>query len=610
MLTFDTAPLRAAFDSLSGRSLILFGGKGGVGKTTISSLAALHFSTQQPVVLFSSDPAANLSDLFAGESVPGLTIEQLDAGALYRAWLDRNIDSFLELGDRGTYLDKDELGRFLELALPGIDELMSWLHIGDLVRANPASTVIVDSAPTGHTLRMLGSSAHFTQFGEALEAMQSKHRDLVRQLTRRRVRDAMDEFIDRFRRDAEERLELLTDAARSCFIPVLLAEPWVIEQTARLSREVRALGVDVPFQVLNRAVSGCECPRCTARAGVERGIDAVRAPRSCVPLDSVERLREYLSGTEPTVALHDTVEISTAPLPIDPAIRLLFVAGKGGVGKTSTSASIALQLAGERPGHTITVISVDPAHGLADAIGSAELPSNLRMELVDTPGEWRTLRDRLGDEIERAIGGLTGGGVHIAHDAGVMRQLVEIAPPGADELFAIMRLHELLGDAANEVIIVDTAPTGHFLRLLDLPATAGEWVREFMRILLRYKDLIPPSTLGQQLVRASKALHAFEALLRSNECAAVVVTRPERIVVAETRRLIDDLASRGIALAGLVANYVAPPGECRCDRIRRAAEEIALTALARPVTLVHEREAPVTDPDGLRTLVPISHTAR
>src|SRR5258706_13055179 len=125
-----------------------------------------------------------------------------------------------------------------------------------------------------------------------------------------------------------------------------------------------------------------------------------------------------------------------------------------------------------------------------------------------------------------------------------MQKLVEIAPPGADELFAINRLADLV--QGGQTVIVDTAPTGHFLRLIDLPKTAGEWVREFMRILLRYKELVSPGTLGEELLRASRALTALDEAMHSDRCTVFVVTRPEPVVLAETSRVLVGLQGRGL----------------------------------------------------------------
>ena len=603
--------LAQAFDELASRRVLLFGGKGGVGKTTVSVAAALHLAQSgREVVLFTTDPASNLGDFLSAngqQPTANLTIEALNADQLYAKFLDKNLPAFLELGDRGTYLDKDELRRFFELSLPGVDELMAWMRIGELAEANPAATVIVDTAPTGHTLRMLSSADHFRQFAEALESMQAKHRGMVRQFTRQRSRDQLDDFLDAFAAQARRRRELLTDPQRAAFVPVTLSEPWVVEQTQRLIAE---LEIDVPFVVLNRAVLDPDCDRDRARAardaeGRARFGRVVDAPRSCVPLDSAERIAAWSRSVIPSREDGEgsPAHVRRGSLASLGMTRVTFLAGKGGVGKTTCSASIALQLAKTKK---TTVISVDPAHSLRDVFAHEPPPPNLTVETIDTREKWRRFRDALGEEIERAVAALSpGGNFTVAYDGEAMKKLVEIAPPGADELFAVDRLAEIIADDAVEAIVVDTAPTGHFLRLLDLPKTAGEWVREFMRILLRYRELVPPGSLGEELIRASRALHALEETLRSDATRVLVVTRPERIVVAESRRLIEEIERRGMLVGGVIANYVTPENDCACDRSMRGYEGEALQELG-PVVIVERRDEPVTLLADLAALIPVS----
>ena len=173
---------------------------------------------------------------------------------------------------------------------------------------------------------------------------------------------------------------------------------------------------------------------------------------------------------------------------------ITFFAGKGGVGKTTLSVAHALRLASEHPERRYVIVSVDPAHSLPHLFEKQAPPPNLRVETIDTRARWRQFRDQLGDEIERAVNAMTPSGLTVAYDTDAMKRLIEVAPPGADELFAISRLADLTADDSIAENIVDTAPTGHFLRLLDLPKTAGEWVREFMRILLRYREHVPAGT--------------------------------------------------------------------------------------------------------------------
>jgi arsenite-transporting ATPase len=128
------------------------------------------------------------------------------------------------------------------------------------------------------------------------------------------------------------------------------------------------------------------------------------------------------------------------------------------VGKTSCSASVALQLARRNPGGKYVVISVDPAHSLRDLFDALAAPPNLSVETIDTKAQWRQFRETVGDKIEQAVDALTPRGMSIAHDTEAMQRLIEIAPPGADELFAITRLSDLSSDSSLAGVIVDTAP--------------------------------------------------------------------------------------------------------------------------------------------------------
>jgi arsenite-transporting ATPase len=606
---------RAAFDRLASRHVILFGGKGGVGKTTMSSHAAIHFAATRPTILFTTDPASNLGDVFR-EPVNNLTIESLDADALYARFLGANLDSFLELGDRGTYLDREELRRFFELSLPGVDELMAWMRIGELAEEHPESMLIVDTAPTGHTLRMLGASEHFAQMASALDSMQAKHRGMVRQFTRRDVRDAMDAFIEEFDARAERRRALLTDAARTAFVPVMLSEPWVVEQTLRLIAE---LPLDVPFVILNRAAPHDDDARCVAllardasareRVAPREVVEVKRICRALTPLPPGEGARRAGEGrgeNESANTPRPSPGASRHPLPVGEGLRLLFLAGKGGVGKTTAAASIALQLARRDPDKRFVVISVDPAHTLRDVFAHEQPPNNLTVETIDTRAKWRAFRQSLGDEIDRVIDGLAPKGLTVAYDGEAMKKLVEIAPPGADELFAITRLADLIADETIERIVVDTAPTGHFLRLIDLPKSAGEWVREFMRILLRYRELVPAGSLGEELIRASRALTSLSETLQSDDAMVIAVTRPEPIVIAETKRLIAAVEERGMRAGAVIANYMTPESDCPCDCDARAQELEILASLERDFVTIERTEVPATTLSTLATLVPLA----
>lgn len=577
--------------------MILFGGKGGVGKTTLSLLAATHLSERRPVTLVTTDPAGNLTD-FSGEVPTGLTIETIDAPALWREFLDDNLESFLELGDRGTYLDREELRRFFELSIPGVDELMGWSRIAGLVHEAEEPLVIVDTAPTGHTLRLLSSSKHWHAMALVLDSMQAKYREIVSHLTRTDMRDSLDEFLERFESMIEASETLFSDPARSAFIPVSIAEPWVVDQTVRLIREVREAGLDAPFAVLNHASLACDCGRCERRREAETAAEneipaeVVPAPEACALFRSFDDLRTYLDGGQISGSRKEPPrkpDSGRALKNVDG--RLSFVVGKGGVGKTTVATALSLGAAGK--GQKVTLLSVDPAHSVTDVFNRIEAPANLRVETIDTKASWKKLEAEVGRAVSKAVSGLTPKGFQNVHDEAITKQLLEISPPGADEIFALIRILELWDDDSIDRIIVDTAPTGHFLRLLELPEVAGEWVRELMRIMLRYREIISSTSLGEKLLNASKSLRRFDETLKDPECSAVLVTRPEPIVISESLRLLDAVEAKGLRLAAVVANAMTPESDCSCDERVRGEEAAELERFGdRELIMIERRDEP------------------
>jgi arsenite/tail-anchored protein-transporting ATPase len=611
---------RTDLESLAGRRLLLFGGKGGVGKTTISVLASVHLSAIRPVLLITTDPAGNLTDLI-DEPLPNLEVETIEAEHLWKSFLETNIEKILELGDRGTLLSRDEIRRFFEFSIPGIDELMGWTRVADLALEDPDRLVIVDTAPTGHTLRLLTSAAHWRSFIGVLESMQAKHHDIVLQLSRREIRDELDAFLESLAKEAETRSEIFSDRSASAFVPVFHAEPWVVDQTWRLITELEQATIAVPFAIMNRATAGCDCDRCRLRWKSELAASGklpcriVRAPDACAPFRGLEDLDLYLHPPPQRFGGASgkrwTVEPGSMPA-IEPGVlriggrELLFAAGKGGVGKTTVSSSLALQAAAARPDEKIVLLSVDPAHSVLDVFDAIEPPPNLTVETIDTKRIWQQMRDDIGQAVSDAVNRLTPRGFTNVHDQEITRQLLELSPPGADEIFALLRIQELQEDPQVSLLIVDTAPTGHFLRLLQLPDVAGDWVRELIRLVLNYRDIVSSSTIGEKLLHSSKALRQFEDLLRSDLAGVIVVTRPEPVVARETDRLLAALDAKQIALCGLVINAVTPLEDCECSRIERASQvELIRRYHDRPTVWVERRAEPPVSELALRDLVPI-----
>ena len=139
--------------------LLLFGGKGGVGKTTCATATALSLARRWPdssYLLVSTDPAHSLADSLAGSPLPpNLTVTELDAAERLAAFRSAHGAKLEEIAARGTFLDNDDIHRLLDLSLPGLDELMAFLDISGWIEQERYACVIVDTAPWGHTLHLL-----------------------------------------------------------------------------------------------------------------------------------------------------------------------------------------------------------------------------------------------------------------------------------------------------------------------------------------------------------------------------------------------------------------------------------------------------------------------
>jgi arsenite-transporting ATPase len=248
---------------------------------------------------------------------------------------------------------------------------------------------------------------------------------------------------------------------------------------------------------------------------------------------------------------------------------LTIVGGKGGVGKTTVSTALALAASlPDQPGRVL-LISTDPAPSVGDALGIPDAhwarrlpqvcPGVPRLDIwqMDASAAFEDLRDRYRERIDELFEAWLGRGIDAAHDRTILRDLLALAPPGIDELYALSALGELLANDRYVRLIVDPAPTGHLLRLLEMPAVAVDWSHRLMRLLLKYREIASLGDLSQELVAFSRRTRALDQLLHDAEHAGLVlVTLDEPVVVAESIRLSRAIRGAGIEVLGAVVNRV------------------------------------------------------
>ncbi len=512
----------------------------------------------------------------------------------------------------------------LDLSLPGMDEVMALFELSECARAGGYAQVVVDTAPSGHTAHLFRLPEVFTRWIGALERMTAKHRYIVARFVRgaRAPEDAVDLFL----RDLTERVErvraLLFNAESTAFTLVTIPEAMSVEETVRYYGFLRRAGVPVTDLVINRVEQAREgCVYCRARAaGQEPWLARLAADEFVslrphrVPLLSrevrgQEALRSFgamlwespkAAAEEFAHAARDTPTLprkEDAPDFLIAPCRLLIFGGKGGVGKTTSAAAAALAQADSDPQSRVLLFSTDPAHSLSDSFGETvgELKrgvagrGNLDAMEIDPAARFEAFKGRFDAWTEKLFSSLTGNSRWtVQFEPEAMREIMALAPPGIDEIAALSAISDALEEDSYTCIILDTAPTGHLVRFLEMPGAALSWVHMFINLLLKYKDVVRWDGVAEELISLSRNIKRIMALLtNADDSEFIGVASPERMSLEETLRLTASLERLQLPMRRLLINNVVPSdaaADCRFCAARRESQEAAMRDFAERIT--------------------------
>ena len=162
-------------------------------------------------------------------------------------------------------------------------------------------------------------------------------------------------------------------------------------------------------------------------------------------------------------------------------------------------------------------------------------------------------------------------------DRVVLEQMVELAPPGLDEIMALLRIVDFLAQGRYDLFIMDAASTGHLIRLLELPELIDQWLKTFFGLFLKYERILCMPRFSGQLIDLSKNLKRLRKLLSDPLRAALyVVAIPTQMAWEETKDLIAACDHMGIATPAIFLNMMTPPGSCAfCTGLRRRELSVA-----------------------------------
>lgn len=534
---------------------LFFTGKGGVGKTSLACATAIHLAEAgKRVLLVSTDPASNVAQVFgvaighritAIAGVTGLSALEIDPQAAAQGYRERIVGPVRgvlpEAVVRGI---EEQLSGACTTEIATFDEFTALLTDPGLL--GDYDHIVFDTAPTGHTIRLLQLPGAWSDFLESGKGDASCLGPLA--------------GLEKQRAQYKAAVDALADADRTRLVLVARAQHSALREVARTQEELAAIGLTHQHLVINGLMPADEAADdALAAAVIEReraALAAIPEPLRALPRDQValrpfnlvglEALRQMFSGVseaadaEPVAA--PTLDAPRLGTLVDAIAAdghgLVMLMGKGGVGKTTLAAAIAVELA--RRGLPVHLTTSDPAAHLTETL-AAEV-ANLHVSRIDPQAETERYRQQVlatrGKELD-------------AEGRALLEE--DLRSPCTEEIAVFQAFSRVIREAGNKFVVMDTAPTGHSLLLLD---ATGAYHREVMR------------------QAGDKGLHLTTPLMRLQDpkrTKILIVTLAETTPVLEAAGLQADLRRAGIDPWAWIINHSVAAAATRSALLRQRA---------------------------------------
>lgn len=518
---------------------LFFTGKGGVGKTSTACATAVALADQgKKVLLVSTDPASNLQDVLEVEltndpksipSVDNLSACNIDPEQAARAYKESVVGPYRgKLPDAVLATMEEQLSGACTVEIAAFDEF-SHLMADDEILAQ-YDHVLFDTAPTGHTLRLLQLPTAWSGFLE-----DSTHgASCLGPLAGLEGKKAL----------YKKAVDSLSDGSKTTLILVARPDNSSLLEADRASSELKEIGIKNQLLIVNGLLQTHQPEDAVSSAFYKRQREAIKQtpealkqvmayslPYVSYSLTGIANLRHLFSSY--AITSFETEEAGESlDLPgLDSVIddfsknntRVIFTMGKGGVGKTSVASAIAVGLT--EKGHNVHLTTTDPAAHLAYTFEGSGTRDNLSISSINPEIEVARYKQNV---MEQAGSGMT------EEELAYLKE--DLESPCTEEIALFQAFAKVVEKSENEIVVIDTAPTGHTLLLLDsTEAYHKEMSRSTGDVPDSVKKLLP-------------------RLRNPQETGVVIVTLAEATPVLEAARLEEDLKRAGIEAKWWVIN--------------------------------------------------------
>ena len=572
---------------------LFFTGKGGVGKTSVACAAALHLAGRaRRVLLVSTDPASNVGQVLGVtigntitpvDQVPGLSALEINPGQAAEAYRERIIAPVRGLlPDKELAMITEQLSGSCTTEIASFNEFTALL--ADESLTGRYDHVVFDTAPTGHTIRLLQLPGSWTDFLAAGKGDASCLGPLS--------------GLEKQKAVYARAVAALKDPGQTRMVLVGRPQASALAEIERTSGELAQIGITGQYVVINAVLpqtAGEDDLTRAVRAREASALAAIPPAIAGLPRDILMLKATNMIGVETLSTLFSaatTAEACPSPppdLPDAPLARLVgeilradhglvMCMGKGGVGKTTIAAAIAVALA--QAGREVHLTTTDPAAHLTETLHGAV--DGLQVSRIDPAAAVQAYRDHVmatkGKDLDEA------GRAVLAED---------LLSPCTEEIAVFQQFSRVLSESRRRFVVVNTAPTGHTLLLLD---ATGSYHREVARHMGNSTNFTTP------LMR----------LQDPAQTKVILVTLAETTPVLEAQDLQEDLERAGIhPWAWVINNSIAAARpEAPFLRLRAASEAGQIervSALAGRIALVPLHATEPTGEEDLAALAALDH---